>query len=88
MNVPLIKLKKPVRTRFERILNHWMTYLPKMVMQMEKDGVLYDNINQIGDSLHEQLWDLIDNHGMTHWQADEILRDQWQFTDEAEDEDA
>ena len=87
MRIPLIKLKKPVRTTYHRILNHWVTYRPKMVREMERDGVLYDTINEIGDSVHEQMWDLIDNHGMTPWQADEILRDQWLFTDEDEDED-
>ena len=68
------------------IADYWTRWLPKMCRRYEKEhgkGSLYQRMKKLGKELTLQSMDLQDD-GLNEDQADEIIREQFQYEPEPE----
>lgn len=68
-----------------QIAHHWETYRPKMSRALKAAGTFDDSVRQAALMTSDATYDLVTKHGLTHDQARELVREEWAFLPEEDD---
>lgn len=64
------------------ILSHWKEFQPTLVKDLRESGDLDRVVSELAERVIQTRADLISNHGLDWYQADELVRPMWQLPDE------
>jgi hypothetical protein len=69
-----------------QIAKHWETYLPRMSRDLKAAGTFDASVRRAALMTSDATYDLITKHGLAPDQARELMREEWAFLPEEDDD--